>query len=201
MKKQAKKETKLRFIVMTPGYVESACTAYLIYECAFFGHPGYTSYKEAITNLALDLYAKYYDDHLSVYENRYNGDVKDCCRKSLIADKTAMFCAVCGHRLADKKFDYEGFKDYVYNLTNTNCDTYGEAEGTATRQMTWWPWASGDFIGTPREEVIYIAEMAEQVLLAALLEAKPELVDPEDMTDFSYCEWEKFKNEKQPEYR
>ena len=200
MKKQAKKETKLRFIVMTPGYVESACTAYLIYECAFFGHPGYTSYKEAITNLALDLYAKYCDEHLSIYENRYGRDVSDCCRKALIADKAAKFCAACGHQLADKKFDYDGFKDYVYNLTGSNCDTYGEAEDTSTRQMTWWPWASGDFIGTPREEVIYIAEMAEQVLLAALLEAKPELVDPEDETDFSYCEWDKFKNEKQPEY-
>jgi len=34
---------------MTTGYAESASTSCLIYQCGFFGNPGYSTYKEAIT--------------------------------------------------------------------------------------------------------------------------------------------------------
>ena len=189
---------KLRFIVMNTGYVESSSTACLIYQCEFFGHPGYSSYKEAITDLALDLFAKYYDDCLSSYEHRYSKDVKECCRKSLVADKTAKFCSDCGGQISDKEFGSEDFKRYVCELVGSTCDSYGDAEYAAGRTFTWWPW-SNDFIGAPKEEVIHITDQAEVVLLAALLEAKPELKDTDD-TDFSFCGWDEFKNDKQPTY-
>lgn len=202
MKTQPAKKRTLRFIMMVNGYVESASTGCLIYSCGFFGHPGYDNYKDAITNLALDLYAKFYDDYLSVYQNRYSGSVGDCCRKVLNLDKGAKFCSTCGKQISDKKFDYEKFKDYVCNLTSSTCDNYGDAEDTSTRQLTWWPWWVGDFIGAPKEDVIFIAEQGEVVLLAALLEAKPELKNPGDEeTDFSFCEWDKFKRNEQPAYR
>jgi hypothetical protein len=137
-----------------------------------------------------------------VYENRYGKDVKECCRKVLIADKHAKFCSACGKQIADKKFRYEDFKDYVCKLPGSTCDSYGEAEGTADRpNFAWWPWWIGDFVGTPKEEVIVIPEQGEVVLLAALLEAKPELRDEtDDETDFGLCDWDEFKNNKQPNY-
>ena len=188
---------KIRFIVMIPGYVESASTSCLIYQCGFFGNPGYASYKEAITDLALDLYAKFYDDCLSCYQNRYGSDLKRCCQKSLIDNKKAQFCSTCGCKLLDKKFDYAEFQHYVCNLTRTTCDSYGDAEETSTRNLTWWPYWITDFIGTPKEEVICLSEQAQLILLAALLEAKPELQDALDETDFSFCEWDKLKQNQQ----
>lgn len=190
-----------RFIVMICGYVESSMTSNLIYQCGFFGNPGYTSRKEAITDLALDLYAKFYDDHLSIYENRYGRDVKKCCRESLIANKEAKFCSDCGSQIKDKAFDYEQFMEYVIGLHNTTCDSYGDAEWAGGRDLTWWPYWIGDFIGAPKEDVILIAECAEVVLLAALLDAKPELKNEEDEIPFGSDDWERFKKEDQPEYR
>jgi hypothetical protein len=191
----------LRFIVMHCGYVESSATSALIYQCEFFGNPGYTSYKEAITDLALDLYAKFYDDYLSVYENRYRKEVKECCRKALIANKEAKFCSECGGQIVDKKFNCDQFMEYVSNLHASTCDSYGEAEWTTTREMTWWPWWSEEFIGAPKEDIIYIGESAESVLLMALLEAKPELQNHEDPRSYDGNDWDSFKNEVQPTYR
>ena len=194
----------LRFIVMITGYVESASTACLIYQCGFFGNPGYDNYKDAITDLALDLYAKYYDDHMSAYERRYNRDVKECCRKTLIDNKEAKFCSACGSQIADKKFDAEAFMDYVRDLMNTTCDSYGDAEYAGGRNFTWWPYWIGDFIGAPKEDVIVMAENAEVTILAALIEAKPELKSEDDdyfVNETFWDDWEEFKNNKQPNYR
>ena len=190
----------LRFIIMNTGYVESSSTSTLIYQCGFFGNPGYASYKEAITDLALDLYAKFYDDVLSVYHNRYAREIKDCCRKSLIDNNDAKFCSDCGQELHDKPFDPEEFMEYIVHLQNSTADSYGDAEYANKRHLTWWPYWVGDFIGAPKEEVIAIAENAELLLTSALMEAKPEL--KEDVDDYgSNDDWEQFKNNEQPSYR
>jgi hypothetical protein len=193
----------LRFIVMTTGYVENASTAVLIYQCRFFGRGGFSSYKEAITELATDMYGKFYDDHLSIYENRYGRDVKKCCREVLIADKNAKFCSTCGSQISDKEFDAQEFMEYVCGLMNTTCDSYGEAEWTSQKEhMAWWPYWVGEFIGAPKEEVIYMAENAEVTLLAALLEAKPELKNDsaDDVNETHWGDWDDFRNERQPSY-
>jgi hypothetical protein len=191
----------LRFIVMHCGYAESNMTSALIYQCACFGNPGYSSYKKAITDLALDLYAKFYDEHLSIYENRYGRDIKDCCRKSLIANKETKFCSECGNQICDKKFDHGDFMSFVHDLHCSTCDSYGEAEYASGRYMTWYPYWNDDFIGAPKEDVIYIAELAEVILLAALYDAKPELRINHLNDDFDCSEWKSFSNEIQPNYR
>jgi len=178
---------------MTAGFAEEAATSVLIYQCGFFGNPGYTTYKEAITDLALDLYNKYYDLRLSVYKFRYSSRIKDCCRKELIAAKKACFCNTCNQEIVDEPFVEDEFMDYIRKLHNTTCDTYGEAESTSRRDMTWWPWWTNDFIGASKDEIIHIPENAEQVLCAALLEAKPELATNDPDWDFSDTDWNGFK--------
>jgi hypothetical protein len=177
------------------GYVESCRTSLLVYQCDFFGIPGYESMKQAITDLALDLYNKYYEECLSIYENRYLRGLKDCCRNALIADHDAKFCSKCGIKLKDKDFDTESFMHYISDLHGSTCDDYGSADESG---FHWWPYCSGAFIGAPKEEVIYIAECAEYVLLSALIEAKPELAEAEE--SYRNRDWLKFREEIQPSY-
>lgn len=185
-----------RFIVLHTGYVENNSTACLIYRCEFFGNAGYDNYKDAITDLALDIYAKFYDEVLSTYQNRYASEVRDCCRKTLIANKDAKYCLHCGDKIVDKKFDYEEFKDYVVNLMNATCDSYGNAEITSTRNLTWWPYQSFNIFGAPKEDIIQLSEYGEIFLLLALLDAKPELTSDQDdeTSEITFEDWEKFKS-------
>ena len=176
---------------MISGYAEDATTSSLIYQCSFFGKLGYQTCKEAITDLALDLYAKYYDEYISIYENRYSNNVKGCCRECVIKNNEAKYCSDCGREIKDREFVYENFMFYVKELHSTTSDSYGDAEYAAGRELNWWPYWTADFIGAPKEEIIFIPENAEVVLLAALLDAKPEL----KIEDFNCSEWEDFKNE------
>lgn len=181
---------------MTCGYVENAQVSALIYQCQFFDNPGYSTYKEAITDLALDLYAKFYEDFLSAYQNRYSSNDK-CCRDVLIADKDAHYCPKCGKRITDKEFNYEEFQSYIVNLHGSTCESYGDAEDAGDRVLTWWPFWINDFIGAPKEEVIHLQEYAELILLAALLDAKPELKNKDSenyMNDYGCEKWEQYKN-------
>lgn len=177
-----------KFIVMTAGYVESAKTAVLVYQCEFFGSAGYSTIETAITDLALDFYHKFYDEHLSVYEDRYCREYKHCCTESLIYSKGQITCVTCGRELLDKKFDPEEFCEFIHNLYNTDCNSYGEAEYASNHRMNWWPWGIDALIGAPKEEVIVIKEQAELVILNYLFKAKPELVDKENefYQDFEY---------------
>lgn len=194
----------LRFIVMNCGYVESATTSSIIYGSDYLRKATFSSYKAAITELALDLYAKYYEEYLSIYQHRYDKDVKECCRESLIRDsrfnKETKFCAECKEEIKDKPFDAEEFANYIVNLHQTTCDLYGDCEWANGRDLVWWPWAVRDLIGAPKEDVIFIAENAEGVLLAALLEVKPELnTDPNYHPENDH-DWKKFRAEIQPSY-
>ncbi len=187
--------------MMTCGYVESNMTSWLLYGCRFQGNPGYDSMEEAIKDLALDLYAKFYDEHLSAYENRYL-NFERCCRDVLIEDPKANFCKGCGKAIANKQFDPAEFRDFVVGLHNTTCDSYGDAEWTSTRErMAWWPWSIREFIHAPKDSVIYIAENGEHILLEALYEAKPELKGAEDdYQNYASPDWDAFKAGKQPSY-
>lgn len=173
----------------------------LIYQCQFFGNPGYTSMKEAITELALDMYAKYYEDVLSAYQRRHSREMGECCRDTLIIKPRANFCMGCGHTITDRKFNYDEFTGYISNLHTATTDSYGESEGTTERSFAWYPFWTQDFLGAPKEDIIFIAESADAVLLRALLEAKPELKDPEREDLYVISEWEQFRVEKQPAYQ
>lgn len=184
-----------RFIVMTFGYAYDAAVAPMIYQVQ--RNSWFESMKSAITNLALDLYAKYCEEHK--YQRYQN--VKPCCE--LNNNKHAVFCMKCGNRLAPPSFDPDEFMAYVKELRVTTADAYGDVSGgTEERAFAWTPYWTKNFIGAPKEEVIYIAENAERVLLSALLEYKPELLPEKEHIYWAAMrtDWEKFRAEKQPTY-
>lgn len=191
--------SKYSFIMMSCGYVESNQTSWLLYGTHFHGREGFDTMQEAITELALDLYAKYYDECLSSYINRYS--FSKCCTDSLIKDKEAKFCSKCGKPLIDKEFNADHFIEFIVNLHGSTCDSYGEAEYANGRHFVWWPWSMHEFIDASKDEIIFIGESAEYVLLAALFDAKPELIKENDY-EVHMRDWEDyFKQNKQPSYR
>ena len=162
-----------RFIFLKTGFAESNSVSSLIYQCNYFGYEGYDTQKEAITTLAEDLYAKYYDDCLSTYANRYSAG--SCCNKTLSANRRAKYCYECGSPLADETFDKEDFQEYIRNLFKLDYNDYGDAEDTSTQELRWWPFWNKEFIGADRKTVVIIDENCEYVLTDALMEARPAL--------------------------
>jgi hypothetical protein len=187
--------TKIKFIIMSCGYVESNYTSNLIYGTHFHGHKGFDTGEEAVKELALDLYAKFFDEYLSTYNNRYGSDYKKCCRDVLDKDKAAKFCSACGTRLEDQQFDGDRFMDFICNLHGSTCDSYGESEYANDRHFIWWPWGLNKFLDADRKSILAIPEQAEGILLDALQEAKPELFVGQEPSDDRYAEssWEKIK--------
>lgn len=180
--------TKIQFIMMSCGYVESNYTSNLIYGT----HKDFETGEEAVKELALDLYAKFYDERLSTYTERHN--FKKCCRDVLNKDKAARFCSSCGTRLEDKQFDCDDFMDFISNLHGSTCDSYGESEFANDRHFVWWPWTPmKKFLEAKRDSILCIPEHAEVVILNALHEVKPELFS--DQFDDRYAEksWEELK--------
>ena len=187
-----------RFIAMHCGYVESCKTSLLVYNCEYSGHSGFKTMKDAIIELALDMYHKYYQEVLSIYEHRYTSGLEKCCRDALIAKHDANFCSTCGKAIKDKEFDDEGFMGFIRDLHDTDCDSYGEADSANNRALVWYPFWTDAFIGASKKSIIFIPENAESILLYALFEVKPELKGKE-YTKF-FDDWEKFKADEQPDY-
>ena len=159
-------------IAVTCGYVEDAYVARLIFSTPDrrrFATPG-----EAVTELALDMYAKYREDCIE-------DKPKECCVKSF-KKKEAKFCSACGRSAIRMAFNSERFMEFIQELHCTTNDSYGCAEWADDRTSVFLPWYH-DLIGIQENEIVDISENAEQVLLCALFEAKPELMGKDDKHD------------------
>mgnify|MGYP005862726183 CR=1 FL=1 len=153
---------RYRIVMMSCGYVENACTSWLIFST----HSGrFATAAEAVIELALDLYAKFEDEVLApVYKS-------DCCRKQ----GDVAFCSTCGKRIMPKPFDGTEFMEYVTSLHNTTCDSYGESESTEKRDFSFWPWRAHELVDASKDEIVFIGENAERVILDALFEVRDDL--------------------------
>jgi hypothetical protein len=89
--------------------------------------------------------------------------LKDCCKATSHSNDDAIFCMKCGGRLKSKSFDCEEFMDFITNLHNTDCDSYGESEFANGENLNWNPWTSFTFMKASRKSIIYIVENAEKV--------------------------------------
>lgn len=166
------------------GYVESCQVSALIFSCEPLGRSGFSSYKEAITELALDMYAKF---------TEYHKPQDACCKETKKLQPNAKFCSSCRRDL-NTNFDWEEFEDYIRNCHSLNTDEWGSSEWAKDRDLVWWPFWTQDFIGTPKEDVLCIPENAEIILSLALAEAKPDLNNPGLYNSYVKSVWEKYKN-------
>lgn len=185
------KKAKGRYhvVMMSCGYVENAMTSWLIFSTRDISNLYFETPKEAVTELALDLYAKFED------ERTYGREPKKCCVETQASNAAAKFCATCGKSLADAKFDETCFMEFVTDLHARDCDAYGEAEYACDRRFMFWPFRAEALLGAKKNEYVLISENAEVVIRDALLEAKPELVDltvERYVPDYK-SDWEKIK--------
>lgn len=165
---------RYRIVMMSCGYVENACTSWLIFS-THEGH--FVTAAEAVIELALDLYAKYEDEVLTPI---YRGG---CCR----TQGDVNFCSTCGTRLKPKEFNGEDFMHYVTGLHSTTCDAFGESESTGKRDFAFWPWRAHELLSASKDEIVFIGEGAERVILDALFEVRKDFrdmeLDPNDEAD------------------
>lgn len=152
--------------------------------------------KRPLQNLLLIYIVRFYDDNLDLNTLKYT-EFKQCCRDNLHANNETKFCSDCGKYLQDKEFSGEEFMHYVSGLHGTTTDNYDSAEYARTRNLAWWPFWQSNIFAAPKDDVLILLENAEETLLAALLEAMPEL---QKFCEWSSKDWELIKQELQPEY-
>lgn len=178
-----------KFIAMHCGYVESCKTSMLVYQT----DNKYSTIQTAITDLARDMFNKYYEDY-----NLAEHKLKDCCKATSNSNDDAIFCMKCGRRLKYQNFDCIKFMQFITNLHDTDSDSYGESEFANGENLNWNPWTSFTFMKASKKSIIYIVENAEKVLVSALADIMPEL-----KIDAQYCnhrDWLLFKQEIHPSY-
>lgn len=148
-----------RLIAMQNGYAESHTAAWLCFGPNVAGK-GFASAKDAVCELALDLYAKAVVTLPS--ERR-------CTHK---VPEGAEFCPKCGASAAGPKpLDAEAFIEYVGELWGSTCDSYSDDERIdhdgVERSLIWNPWKAE--LREPRQ-TIEIRLMAAEVVALALTE-------------------------------
>lgn len=189
---KSKKVSRGRYhvILMSCGYVEHSMTSWLIFSTRDISNVYFKTPAEAVTALALDLYEKYLDE-LS-YET---GRLRKCCKDFRAVHSLAKHCIDCGTKLLPEQFDELRFMDFVSDLHCRDCDAYGEAEHANGRDFMFWPFRGEALLGAKKNEYVFIAGSAEEVIRDALLEAKPELEDPtNERVDTGFkSNWDKIK--------
>lgn len=184
LKNLSLKKGRYRIVMMSCGYVENNLTSWLIFS-TFANDERFDTAAQAVMELALDLHAKYEDEYLShrVYS--------ECCKKAQ-EDPAMSFCPKCGSRLQNIDFDGMSFMDFIVNLHSTTCDSYGESESTGKRAFAFWPWRAHELVGAGEDEIVYIGENAERVILDALYESRDDLRKLE--LDGNYEDDEEWRN-------
>lgn len=171
---RSKKVSQGRYslIMMSCGYVENSMTSWLIFSTEDISNVYFETARDAVIQLALDLYAKY-EDELSYTRPKSN----KCCESNAATNPDALYCLTCGRRLEENTFDEIRFMEFVTDLHVRNCDAYGEAEFANDREFMFWPFRGQSIVGAKKNEVVLIPENAEVVIRDALYEVKPELKD------------------------
>lgn len=181
----------IRFIMTSCGYVESSSVSTVIWGLEYTrAKESFATKAEALTELALDMYAKFCE------ECPKHSRSKTCCKKAVAAKNGSNYCPKCGNYLADLRFDWEEFVDMIQTLQNGDANSYGESETASGRRIAWAPWDTTNLFENKGEDVLIVSENAELVILAALLEAKPELNHDEIEVGMGQDDWETLKKEK-----
>jgi hypothetical protein len=136
--------------VLNFGYVESSGLSYM----PFTSSGKYKGAKEALVDLAKFLKEQYLVQHES--------KPKKCCLASKAKDASAVYCAKCGHTLAEEEFNDEHFVEWLRELDGLDIDRY---HGDYIDYDTSHRWQSEGLEGAVNQRFVY---QAEWVLTAAL---------------------------------
>jgi hypothetical protein len=167
---------RYKSIALSFGYIESKNAAWLIYTAE---RKLPLSRKEALESLTEHLWKKYSfeKNQKEHYNHIYKTHMAKCCQKYWKNSHHDLIkCPNCG---ADynaqplNEFDIIDWKDSLYRIMNSNCDSYGHYYGDFGDEYGWSPW-SFNFSTSP-DEMIIINESAEEVLTMILARLHPEL--------------------------
>lgn len=153
-------------ISLSCGYCEDGKTSQII--LASYG--GFESPGNAVTELALDFYAKFCDDVVT----------RPCaCPVDRWKGVNINYCPTCGCSMRETKFDPKKFTMYIRELQDSTADSYGDHEFANGRQLVFAPWRLRTLVGIKEGDIIDLKDHSEEIVLCALLEKIPGLMDEE----------------------
>lgn len=164
------------------GYVESNSAARIL----FGAQDGveFDTEIEALHDLARTLYLKY------KLENCSKPSLKNCCKETLSKLPGAKRCANCGGNCKVEAVNFEEFGEWICQLLNATCDSYGsdelyeyDEETTKLPVGGWTPWFSASALfKRGAKSLLCLPNDAEAFIIEALGE---DGVDPEDLFFYS----------------
>ncbi len=169
---------RYKSIVLSFGYVESNTTAWLIYTAE---RKLPSSRKEALESLTEHLYKKYLSDKKDNddYNNASKTHMARCCQKAWKnSNRDLSICPKCGANYNAEiinEFDIYDWKNYLRDLMNSDSDSYGYhyESGDFEDEYGWSPWQWS--FNSSSDEMVIVAECAEDILTIALAKIHPEL--------------------------
>ncbi|CAB4196749.1 hypothetical protein UFOVP1290_269 [uncultured Caudovirales phage] len=169
---------KYKSVSLSFGYVESNTTAVLIYT-ATKKIP--SSRSEALESLTEHLYKKYLCDKKDNddYVHTYKTHMAKCCQKAWKnSNRDLNTCPKCGANYNAEivsEFDISDWQNYLRDLMNSDCDSYGYHYECSDfeDEYGWSPWQHN--FNHQSDEMVIVAEKAEDILTIALAKIHPEL--------------------------
>lgn len=187
-------------IALSFGYVESNTTSWLIYHAE---NKISSSRREAIHSLVAYLWDKYtkQNDENHEFSLGYSYGSK-CCQRHWLDTKyvddpqkqgarkkreiNPTSCPTCnGEYPTTWTFEEEDWKEYLFDLHHSDCNSYGEHEWP-DNPYGWSPWMYS--FNIPQHQMVVIGEQAEDILTMALYELHPELMENSEDEEPTYFE-------------
>jgi hypothetical protein len=170
----------VKCIILTIGYCERAKVAPLIFtlKSAEDLKP-----NEAVTSLAKQLYAKFLND---IQQDDYLSHSKCCVwHRDNTNDE---FCSACRGTLRFKTPSEDDFKDFIYDLSSTNLDRYGETdcfryyykEQECHRNAFWDLFFPTLGRAISNGEYLQVSYDGEELLALALMASEPDSLTSEE---------------------
>jgi hypothetical protein len=161
----------IKLVIISLGYAESSTTAHLVFCSGAKKKP--KNSLEAVHSLAEFLYQKY------LIDTNFERDVVDtnrCCKKYIGSEP---FCPKCGTSLEkkNKPFDWEHWKEYLFALFHSDCDSYGAEDEVPNPHQ--WSTMYVDF-AVNKNQFVHLTTYGDEMISIALSEIHPEFITDKD---------------------
>ncbi len=135
---------KTYLFLLNFGYAESSSLGFI----PFKSDKKFASTKAAFINLAEFLKEKYVGE---------DPVLKSCCIKAVTDE--LKFCGKCGRSTAPKKFNSNGYIEFVQGIDGANIDSYASDIADSDCEARWEPVSIEEaFVNPKSTKIIYVAE-------------------------------------------